>query len=130
MTPMKWFWGFLRKYRFRLCLLYTSSAVQCVQFLKAEEQPIIRTAVTYLITGDLTDEEFDKIKAYCINPVDSRETGMEKPKTLVTEFAEPADVRILDGFTTLDADGLKQLYDSLGLAMTLQDFKHIQKRCV
>ena len=103
------------------------SAVQCVQFLKAEEQPIIRTAVTYLITGDLTDEEFDKIKAYCINPVDSRETGMEKPKTLVTEFAEPADVRILDGFTTLDADGLKQLYDSLGLAMTLQDFKHIQK---
>lgn len=95
--------------------------------LKAEEQPIIRTAVTYLITGDLTDEEFDKIKAYCINPVDSRETGMEKPKTLVTEFAEPADVRILDGFTTLDADGLKQLYDSLGLAMTLQDFKHIQK---
>ena len=66
------------------------SAVQCVQFLKAEEQPIIRTAVTYLITGDLTDEEFDKIKAYCINPVDSRETGMEKPKTLVTEFAEPA----------------------------------------
>ena len=103
------------------------SAVQCVQFLKAEEQPIIRTAVTYLITGDLTDEEFDKIKAYCINPVDSRETGMEKPQTLVTEFAEPADVRILDGFTTLDADGLKQLYDSLGLAMTLQDFKHIQK---
>ena len=103
------------------------SAVQCVQFLKAEEQPIIRTAVTYLITGDLTDEEFDKIKAYCINPVDSRETGMEKPKTLVTEFAEPADVRILDGFTTLDTDGLKQLYDSLGLAMTLQDFKHIQK---
>ena len=77
------------------------SAVQCVQFLKAEEQPIIRTAVTYLITGDLTDEEFDKIKAYCINPVDSRETGMEKPKTLVTEFAEPADVRILDGFTTV-----------------------------
>ena len=67
-----------------------------------------------MITGDLTDEEFDKIKAYCINPVDSRETGMEKPKTLVTEFAEPADVRILDGFTTLDADGLKQLYDSLG----------------
>lgn len=103
------------------------SAVQCVQFLKAEEQPIIRTAVTYLITGDLTDEEFDKIKAYCINPVDSRETGMEKPRTLVTEFAEPADVRILDGFTTLDTDGLKQLYDSLGLAMTLQDFKHIQK---
>lgn len=102
------------------------SAVQCVQFLKAEETPVIRTAVTYLITGDLTDEEFDRIKAYCINPVDSRETDMAKPETLVTEFAEPADVKVLDGFTALDEAALTELYNSLGLAMTLQDFKHIQ----
>ena len=102
------------------------SAVQCVQFLKAEETPVIRTAVTYLITGDLTDEEFDRIKAYCINPVDSRETDMAKPETLVTEFAEPADVKVLEGFRELDEAALTELYDSLGLAMTLQDFKHIQ----
>ena len=79
---------------------------------------MIRSATTYVISGTLTAEQIEGIKSLCINPVDSRETGMEKPKTLVTEFAEPADVRILDGFTTLDADGLKQLYDSLGLAMT------------
>ena len=103
------------------------SAVQCVQFIKEDELPVIKTATTYVIEGEISEEEMEAIKAHCINPVDSRETGMEKPKTLVTEFAEPADVRILDGFTTLDADGLKQLYDSLGLAMTLQDFKHIQK---
>ena len=102
------------------------SAVQCVQFLKAEETPVIRTAVTYLITGNLTDEEFDRIKAYCINPVDSRETDMAKPETLVTEFAEPADVKVLEGFRELDEAALTELYDSLGLAMTLQDFKHIQ----
>ncbi len=102
------------------------SAIQCVQFLKADEQPVIRTAVTYLITGKMTDEEFERIKAYCINPVDSRETGDIKPETLVTDFEEPADVKIFDGFIGLSGDGLRELYDSLGLAMTFQDFLHIQ----
>ena len=102
------------------------SAVQCVQFLKADEQPVIRTAVTYLITGEVTDGEFERVKAYCINPVDSRETGDVKPETLVTDFEEPADVKILDGFVALPSEELRQLYDSLGLAMTFQDFLHIQ----
>ena len=65
------------------------SAMQCVKFLKEDEEPVIRTAVTYLIIGDLTPEELGKIKSYCINPVDSRETGMEKPVTLITEYDEP-----------------------------------------
>ena len=88
------------------------SAVQCVKFLKEDEEPIIRTAVTYLLTGDISGEEFGKIKAYCINPVDSRETGMEKPDTLVSEYEEPADVIIFDGFCEMDRDSLKELYDS------------------
>jgi len=102
------------------------SAVQCVQFLKEDENPIIKTAVTYMIIGDISNEEMDKIKAYCINPVDSRETDMVKPETLVTEFEDPADVAIFDGFTSMSEDDLKKLYDSLGLAMTFKDFLHIQ----
>lgn len=102
------------------------SAVQCVKFLQEDEQPIIKTAVTYLITGSISDDEFDRIKAYCINPVDSRETNMEKPDTLVTEFEEPADVTVLDGFAQMSENALRELYDSLGLAMTFKDFKHIQ----
>ena len=102
------------------------SAVQCVKFLNEEEDPIIRTATTYLITGSLTDEEFAQIKAYCINPVDSRETGMVKPDTLETVYEEPADVKVLDGFAHLPEAELKALYDSLGLAMTFRDFAHIQ----
>ena len=102
------------------------SAVQCVQFLKEDENPIIRTAVTYLLIGDLSQEDMDKIKAYCINPVDSRETDMVKPETLVTVFDEPADVLIFDGFTQMDEAALKELYSSLGLAMTFKDFLHIQ----
>ncbi|MBQ5849746.1 MAG: phosphoribosylformylglycinamidine synthase, partial [Lachnospiraceae bacterium] len=102
------------------------SAVQCVQFLKEDEQPIIKTATTYLLIGKISDSEFDKIKAYCINPVDSRETDMVKPETLVTEFEEPEDVATYDGFNDMAEDKLKELYDSLGLAMTFKDFQHIQ----
>lgn len=102
------------------------SAVQCVQFLKEDEQPIIKSATTYVIEGDITDEEFAAIKAHCINPVDSRETGIQKPETLVTEFEEPEDVKIFEGFSGMPEDELKALYDSLGLAMTFKDFLHIQ----
>ena len=103
------------------------SALQCVRFLKEDEEPIIKTAVTYLITGDVSDDEFDRIKAYCINPVDSRETDMVKPETLITDYEEPADVIVFDGFKELAEEKLRELYDSLGLAMTFKDFLHIQK---
>ena len=103
------------------------SAVQCVRFLKEDEDPVIRTAVTYMILGSITDEEFAKIKAYCINPVDSRETGSTKPETLITVFDEPADVLVFDGFRDMEEGELKKLYDSLSLAMTFKDFLHIQK---
>ena len=103
------------------------SALQCVQFLKEDENPIIKTAITYLIQGKVTEEEFNRIKNYCINPVDSRETGMEKPETLATDFEEPEDVRILEGFCEMGSAEFKELYCSLGLAMTLKDFQHIQK---
>ena len=102
------------------------SAVQCVQFLDGDSQPIIRSATTYVIEGTITDEEFDAIKHHCINPVDSRETGLEKPETLVTVFPEPEDVKIFDGFKEMSEADLKALYDSLNLAMTFKDFQHIQ----
>jgi len=102
------------------------SAVQCVKFLNEDEEPVIKTATTYVLEGNISDEEFEQIKNYCINPVDSRETGLEKPETLVTEFEEPADVIIFDGFKDMAEEPLKELYDSLGLAMTFKDFLHIQ----
>ena len=98
------------------------SAVQCVQFLKEDEQPIIRSATTYVIEGEVNDAEFEAIKSHCINPVDSRETGMEKPETLVTKFEDPADVSIFEGFNEMPEDRLHELYSSLNLAMTFKDF--------
>ena len=102
------------------------SAVQCVKFLKEDEEPIIKSATTYVIEGNITDEQFEAVKNHCINPVDSRETGMEKPETLETHFDEPEDVKIFDGFQDMPEEELKKLYDSLNLAMTFKDFLHIQ----
>ena len=102
------------------------SAVQCVQFIKEDELPVIKTSTTYVIEGEISEEEMEAIKAHCINPVDSRETGLEKPETLVTKFEEPADVKIFDGFKDMPEAELKELYSSLGLAMTFKDFQHIQ----
>ena len=103
------------------------SAIQCVKFLKEDEEPIIHSAITYVIAGEMTGEEFAAIKKHCINPVDSRETGLIKPETLVTRFEEPADIVVFDEFTNLPESELKELYASLNLAMTLKDFQHIQK---
>ena len=102
------------------------SAVQCVQFLDENAAPIIRSATTYVIEGSITDEEFEAIKHHCINPVDSRETGLEKPETLVSVFPDPDDVKIFDGFKDMAEADLKELYSSLNLAMTFKDFQHIQ----
>ena len=103
------------------------SAEQCVKLLNEKEEPVIRTATTYVITGDISAAQVEQIKAYCINPVDSRETDDKKiPETLIQKFDEPADVEIFDGFKDMDETSLKELYDSLGLAMTFKDFLHIQ----
>ena len=102
------------------------SAQQCIRLLNDAEDPVIRTAVTYIISGDMDDAEFAAIKKHCINPVDSRESGGQKPDTLIQHFEEPNDVQILDTFTQLAEEKLHELYDSLHLAMTFQDFLHIQ----
>lgn len=102
------------------------SAEQCVKLLNEKEEPIIRSATTYVLTGEISEEEFDRIKAYCINPVDSRESNTAKPETLVVKFNEPADVITFDGFVTMEEAELNELYGSLNLAMTFKDFLHIQ----
>ena len=103
------------------------SAEQCVKLLKEDEQPIIRSATTYVISGALTSEEVAKLKNHCINPVDSREASEEIPQTLNMVHPEPEDVKILEGFSKMNEEDLKALYDSFGLAMTFKDFLHIQK---
>ena len=87
---------------------------------------MIRTAEVYCISGSISKSDADKIQSYVINPVDSRATGLDKPKTLIEKYDEPDDVSIFTGFTKMMDKELQELYDSLGLAMTFKDFQHIR----
>jgi len=102
------------------------SAVQCVQFINSAEEPVIRTATIYVLEGELTEKELKAIKAFCINPVDSRETDLTKPNTLVAAYKEPEEVKIFDNFQNMPEEELKKLFTSLNLAMNFKDFLHIQ----
>ncbi len=102
------------------------SAEQCVRLLNETEEPIIRSATTYVISGGLTPEQAAAVRAFCINPVDSREASDEIPQTLVTVFDRPEDVSVLSGFTCMGEQELLALYVSLNLAMTFNDFLHIR----
>ena len=103
------------------------SAKQCVKLLREDEEPVIRSATTYVITAPLTAAQEDAIRSYCVNPVDSRLTDERKPETLATRFEVPEDIKTFEGFCIMDDERLSALYKSLNLAMTLADFKHIQK---
>lgn len=104
------------------------SAEQCVRLLDASASPLIRSAVTYVISTrePLSQENRKAIEAYVINPVDSRITDETIPETLVTAYPEPADVKIFTGFISASDTDLRALYDSLNLAMTWEDFLFIR----
>ncbi len=102
------------------------SAEQCVKLLCDSEEPIIKSATTYVIGGRLSEEQRQSVVKHCVNPVDSRVTDEPKPATLEDHFDEPADVITFCGFKDMAEPQLHELYDGLGLAMTFADFKHIQ----
>ncbi len=103
------------------------SASQCIQIISQGDRPTVKTAKIYAIYGNITDEEFEKIKKHVINPVESREASLTLPETLAMEYDIPEEVAILDGFIELDEEGLKGFIKSYGLAMDLGDITFCQK---
>ena len=102
------------------------SAQACIQLMTQGERPRLRTAKVYLLSGQLSPADVEKIKAYVINPVEAREAGLELVETLETAWETPAMVETIQGFTTLDQAGLQALLDRLGLAMDLDDLAFLQ----
>ena len=102
------------------------SCAQCIQLQSGVDRPLIAAAKVYLLMGTLTEGDLDKIRRYLINPVESRQADMDKPATLEQEHDAPDAVATVEGFTALDEGGLKDLLDSLGLAMDLDDLKFLQ----
>ena len=103
------------------------SAAECVQLISQGERPRVRYAKIYALTGDISDEVLEAVKHYVINPVEAREASLALRDTLASDIADPAPVEVLDGFLELDEAGLKNLIDSLGLAMDFADIAFCQE---
>ncbi|MBQ2735539.1 MAG: phosphoribosylformylglycinamidine synthase [Clostridia bacterium] len=102
------------------------SAAQCIQILSQGERPVVRTAKVYLLYGTMTDAEIAQIKKYVINPVECREASLAEMKTLAMETVIPETVETLNGFTSLDAEGLGAFLREKGLAMDADDIAFLQ----
>ena len=103
------------------------SAMQCIQIISGDDKAVVASAKTYVLKGKLSTEDVEKIKHYCINPVDSREASMEKPATLKMDLTIPTTVETIEGFIDMDEKALLDYRKSLGLAMSEADILFCQK---
>ncbi len=101
------------------------SAAQCIQLLTEGERPLVRFATVIAVVG-ASIEETEKIKNYLINPVDSREASLAMPDSIAIESEEPADVKRLEGFTSMQKEEIEALQEELGLAMSKEDLLFCQ----
>jgi phosphoribosylformylglycinamidine synthase len=104
----------------------SDSAAQCIQILTQGQRPVCKVAKIIILEGDISDEEYKKIKGYIINPVECREAVLEKPETLNLDVEIPEDVEILEGFIDFTAEELKVFMDDMGLAMSKEDLEFCQ----
>lgn len=100
------------------------SAAQCIQILTEKDKHIVKTARLYILKGNITKSELERIKEYCINAVDSREASLEKPKDLEQSFNEPEQVSIVESFINMNDIELKEFLKGNGLAMSFEDLKY------
>lgn len=103
------------------------SASQCIQIISKKERPIVKTAKVYMLYGNLTDQQLDKIYKYVVNPVESRLASLEKPDTLAENYSAPTQIQTIDGFLALDEKGLLDFVKNYGLAMDLDDVRFCQQ---
>ncbi len=103
------------------------SAAQCISLATGQDRPLVHNARVYLLSGDINEAEFQKIKQYLINPVESREASLDQATTLVMQYDKPTTVQTIDGFISFDEDALSDFIDEYGLAMDLEDIRFCQQ---
>ena len=102
------------------------SCAQCIQLMAQGERPVVAAAKVYVLEGELSDADLDKIRGYLINPVEAREASMDKPETLHAVYEIPTEVASVEGFIHMDTAALDEMQKSLGLAMDLDDLTFLQ----
>jgi phosphoribosylformylglycinamidine synthase len=107
------------------------SCAQCISLLTEKDRPEVRSTRVYALygkisNGKITNEDFDKIKQFLINPVEAREASMDKPETLEQKFTIPESVAVIDGFITFNDEELAKFIKDNGLAMEQEDIAFLQ----
>ena len=102
------------------------SCGQCISLATGIERPKIHSSKIYAVYGDLSDNDFNRVKSWLINPVESREASLEIPNTLIQEYPRPDDIEILKGFISLSDLKLEELRVTMNLAMDFADIKFCQ----
>jgi phosphoribosylformylglycinamidine synthase len=103
------------------------SAAQCIQIITQGSCPVAATARLIILKGNVSSDDFDAVKKYCINPVDSREATLEKPATLEMRLEDPPDVPVIKGLCRMSREELERIRSSLGLAMRYDDLSFCQR---
>ncbi|MDY3031471.1 MAG: phosphoribosylformylglycinamidine synthase [Clostridia bacterium] len=104
-----------------------ASAEECISILTEKERPQVRSAKVYVLVGEVSDEELERVKNYVINPVEAREASLEKPETLDMEITVPEDVAVVDGFISMDEGAMEEFLGKMGFAMDIDDLKFCQE---
>ena len=97
------------------------SAAQCIALLTQGERPSVLSARVIALKGDLTDKQFEAVKNYLINPVESREAAMELPESLQLHADKPADIERVAGFIQWTHEEIARYHAKMGFAMSVAD---------
>lgn len=104
-----------------------ASAEECISILTEKERPRVRSAKVYVLIGDISESDVDRVKKYVINPVEAREASLDKPETLDMEHIIPDDVKTVDGFNDMDETQRNEFLNEMGFAMDMDDLSFCQK---
>ncbi len=111
------------------------SATQCAMVMTGKDNIIIRCAKVYVLSGNINNEELDKIKNYIINKIDQKEASLDKPSTLQLNMPIPEEVKEIVGFCQLGSSQLDKFLLDNSLAMSNKDlemvisyFRDVEKR--
>ena len=101
------------------------SAAQCVQLLTQKNRPLIKCARVFAVKG-VTDAELERIKKHLINPVESSEVSLDKPKTLARAKMQTHDVPEVEGFIDMSVNEIAQYHKKNGFAMSVEDLVFVR----
>ncbi|WP_027400468.1 phosphoribosylformylglycinamidine synthase [Anaerovorax odorimutans] len=102
------------------------SAEQCIRLMNVNSEALVKFAKVIVVSGNISENDFNAIKNYCINPVDSCEATIEKPEKLEMDMVIPEDVKVVDGFINMTDKELEQYRQSQGFAMSSEDIKFVR----